>query len=100
MSDSNWLAKLKVTTSQLKTLRALAEPDNRAIYMAYQGRYGDSYWFLSGTHERATRQVSALIDKGLLTRTSEDEFGNRTRAKINSAGRKALAALLPGKDGA
>ena len=80
----------KLTPAQLRVLRELCKPGARAHYMSGP----DAYWFIAGTYKRATAQVMALIELGLLKK-----YGDDWKAKAHATpAAHALLAELAEKD--
>lgn len=84
---------VKITAEQLRVLRLLGEPDAEASFTPYMGSFSpEEYWRVTGG-DRATRQVEALLNAGLLdSKTKGASAYGRRRATINDAGRAVLAA--------
>jgi hypothetical protein len=87
---------MKLSPTQIKTLRALAEPGARAIYRSYMGSFcSNPYWGGVGFRVRAGT-MNRLISLDLVKSTL-DRMGYYDKATITPAGREYLESL--GKEG-
>lgn len=74
----------KLTSAQQVVLDELMKPGVRAIWLAYRGGSTREYWYMSSTGKACTKQIKALIKRGLVKVIIHDKYGSEKDAVITN----------------